>query len=129
MKRTLAVAAAGFAFAAALRAQAPAFEVSSIKRNTSGVSRQSIGGMPGGRFVARNVTALDLMHEAFALTSGGQLVGGPGGLESERFDIEAKANSDVPWSRMLEMVQTLLRDRFRPLEVLVIDSIEHPVED
>ena len=42
-----------------------------------------------------------------------QILGAPGWLDSDRFDIEAKAVGDPPRSQVLLMLQSLLADRFK----------------
>jgi uncharacterized protein (TIGR03435 family) len=97
----------------------PAFEVVSIKRNTSG---DEIGGdvfQPGGRWNATNVTVRSLVRTAYRL-QGFQIVGGPSWISAERFDITAKAAKDLrppsspdTFPEGLLMVQTLLAERFK----------------
>jgi len=45
----------------------PAFDVASVKPNTSGDWRKSIGPAPGGRFLATNNTLKDLIPFAYGL--------------------------------------------------------------
>lgn len=98
-----------------LRAQAPpAFEVASIKRDLSGE--------PGGMFTLvpachlERMTLRDLVIFAYRVHNF-QVTGGPGWIDSERYNIEAK--SERPPAVNQEYVtlqsrrlQTLLRDRF-----------------
>ena len=100
----------------------PAFEVASIKpspSNTAGPPNSRI--WPGGRFTATNMTvkALILLAYRFDITQS-QLSGGPAWIDSERFDIDARATPDaiVPGQIDLErahimgrMMQALLADR------------------
>src|SRR6266498_578613 len=66
-----------------------AFEVASIKPNTEG-GPSSVRALPNGTLVITNNTAWNIVRNAYGV-SGAQLVGGPGWLQSERFDITAKA--------------------------------------
>lgn len=50
-------------------AQAPLFEVASIKRHNSSTAGQTIG-QQGDRFVARNVTVRDLIATAYRVDTG-----------------------------------------------------------
>ena len=50
-------------------AQAPQFEVASIKPNKSGENRVMLGIQPGGRFTATNVTLRMLIRNAYQLRS------------------------------------------------------------
>ena len=42
-----------------------------------------------------------------------QIVGAPGSLGAERFDIEAKPASPVKYAECLQMLQALLTERFQ----------------
>ena len=54
--------------AASAAAQSPpGFEVASIKRNLSGSDGTTINTLPGGRFVAANVTLMALIESAYGL--------------------------------------------------------------
>src|SRR5215510_7283615 len=68
---------------------APAFEVATIKLNTSGDLQQAIRQQPGGRVTVTNVPARQLIVLAYELQEF-QLVGGPSWIESDRFDMVAK---------------------------------------
>jgi len=105
-----------------LRAQSlsadPAFEAASVKLNTSGDWRKSIGPAPGGRFLATNNTLKDLIPFAYGLpqaTAGIRIVGGPGWIDSDRFDVVAKAGGTPSPQEMGAMLRTMLKDRFRLL--------------
>jgi bla regulator protein blaR1 len=98
---------------------APAFEVASVRPNTSGEINSRIGSQPGGRFVATNATLRMLIQNAYQLQSF-QLAGAPGWIDAERFDIVAKADGPVttpvpggPPSSMQLMLRALLADRFK----------------
>src|ERR1043165_1936107 len=96
----------------------PQFEVASIKPNKSGDPRVMIGMQPGGRFTATNVPLRMLIRNAFQLQET-QLVGGPGWVGTEHFDIVAKADGNplpVPpgaLGPMQVMMRNLLKDRFK----------------
>src|SRR5918995_3785021 len=66
-----------------------AFDVASVKRNTSGDLRQSWDREPGGRVVHINFTLRDLVREAYGLRDQ-QLVGGPDWFDREHFDVLAR---------------------------------------
>ncbi len=75
----------------------PQFEVASIKPNKSGPGPQRIGFQPGGRFIATNVPVRDLISIAYGQPQplpNFQIIGGPGWMTSDRFDITAKAEGD-----------------------------------
>jgi uncharacterized protein (TIGR03435 family) len=97
------------------------FEVASIKANTSG-ARNSGSSTRDGYFSAKNVTVKQLLMQAYRMQDF-QIIGGPGWINADRFDIEARAESgavkppDGPRdpSRpgpMALMLQSLLEDRY-----------------
>jgi uncharacterized protein (TIGR03435 family) len=99
-------------------AQKPAFEVASIKPNTSGQDGGSLGPR-GNRLVATNVTLRSLLTFAYAPPNGTllyeQLVETPEWANTDHLDIEAKAEGEgaVPIQQMRLMLQSLLEDRFQ----------------
>jgi uncharacterized protein (TIGR03435 family) len=108
--------------AAALAPQAdpkvPAFDVVSVKVNRSGSDRQDMRLLPGGRAVVTNTPLRRLILTAYELFPQ-QLFGGPGWIDSDRFDIVAQASEDLgpsvpggPPGRAQQMLQRLLAERF-----------------
>jgi bla regulator protein BlaR1 len=117
----------------------PSFEVASIKPNHSGSGFAATGAgllsgrrgpaIPNDRFIATNITIKQLILWAWAPGTTrplpeDQVVGGPGWVKSDRYDIDAKlADWQVtaleklaPWDRTVQvklMVQSLLADRFK----------------
>jgi uncharacterized protein (TIGR03435 family) len=88
------------------------FEVASVKSNRSGDSHWYIRIAPGGKLLAKNATLRSLVLQAYEVQDF-QLTGGPAWLTSGRFDIEGRGpGSPVP-SQVLQMLQTLLGDRFQ----------------
>jgi uncharacterized protein (TIGR03435 family) len=66
-----------------------------------------------GRLTAMNVTLRRLVYEAYRL-SPFQVVGGPDWQNVNRFDINAKAvDGSVTTEQILELLKTLLADRFK----------------
>jgi uncharacterized protein (TIGR03435 family) len=88
------------------------FDVASVKPNGSGSRTRSTDELPGGRFVAVNVSLRDLILTAYMLQEF-QLVGGPDWIDKDRFDIQAKAEGDTPWDEMRFMLQALFAERFK----------------
>ena len=100
------------AFAGVLTAQAPAFEVASVKPNTSAEQGGSFGGRPGGQIVVRNNTLRNIIRNTYRVQNF-QIVGGPDWINTERFDIMAKAPDGTTQEQLLRMMQDLLADRFK----------------
>jgi uncharacterized protein (TIGR03435 family) len=99
------------------------FEVASVKPNKSGDERSPSMILPGGRFTATNNSVRQLILNAYGIwVSPHLLQGGPGWIDSARYDIDAKAGSNaipaatsnrVLWEKTRLMLQTLLTDRFK----------------
>jgi uncharacterized protein (TIGR03435 family) len=102
-------------------AQEPAlaFEVASVRRNTTGVNEQYIRRDQGGNVTVVNMPLRALITFAYQIQSF-QLEGGPDWIASDRFDIVAKPGREMPITSPFEpgrdplrlMLQTLLADRF-----------------
>lgn len=90
---------------------APTFEVASVKPNRTGAPGGSFV-MPPGRFTATNIPLKVLITNAYQL-SFFQVVGGPGWVGTDRFDIAAKAPDGAPPEQTRAMVRTLLKERFK----------------
>jgi uncharacterized protein (TIGR03435 family) len=93
-------------------AGSPAFEVASIKPNKSGSRLLMMQPQPGGRFAATNVTLGMLIRNAYQLPPF-RILGGPNWMESDRFDIAAKAADEAAQDQIRLMLQKLLAERFR----------------
>jgi uncharacterized protein (TIGR03435 family) len=71
------------------------------------------GFLPGRRFDMRGATMLTLIATAYDVDTD-LVLGGPSWLNSDRFDIIAKAPSPTPSPEVLHaMLQALLADRFK----------------
>jgi uncharacterized protein (TIGR03435 family) len=100
----------------------PTFEVASIKANKSGDGNSNLRGMAGGRVMATNMPVRPIITFAYQV-AGSQLIGGPGWLTSDRYDIIAKMDGTadtipaVPGatapSPMQLALRHLLEDRFK----------------
>ena len=116
--------------AQAFRAQSPAadaahvaFEVASIKPSNALTGLSSISFPPSGRFTATNISLRQLIRLAYGtppqLLPDSQLIGGPNWIDSDRFDILAKAEDDAGAAsaglspRTMLMVRALAADRFK----------------
>ena len=116
------------------QAATPSFEVASVKRSTSTDRGFRMDALPGGTLVFTNVPLRMIIIRAYGLpfNVSQRLSGGPEWINSERFDIEAKAPQGVITpglseksrnDKLMPMLQTLLADRFK----LAIDrQIERP---
>jgi uncharacterized protein (TIGR03435 family) len=89
----------------------PEFEVASVKTNNAGLPSGSLSGTDKSRFAATNITLKLLLTMAYQVRDF-QVTGEPVWLNSDRFDIAAKADTEVDWDRMMLMLQKLLEDRF-----------------
>jgi uncharacterized protein (TIGR03435 family) len=90
----------------------PVFEVASIKPNTS-VEPSGGSEFAAGRFTGKDVTAKRVIGLAFQPLLGNQIVGGPAWLDTDRFDIQAKASGDPSAAQLRLMLQSLLEERFK----------------
>jgi uncharacterized protein (TIGR03435 family) len=70
------------------------------------------GRIVGGRYQLRHASLLDLIATAWNFPRE-RIIGGPGWLEKERFDIDAKVSRETAPAAFPSMLQALLRDRFR----------------
>ena len=86
------------------------FDVVSIKRNASGAAASSLRPEPNA-LIGVNVNVLRLIRVAYMVPNF-QIVDAPGWFETERFDINARAESTVTIAQLQVMIQGLLADRF-----------------
>jgi len=68
----------------------PSFEVADVKLNKSGEPRMAVDFQPGGKLSMRNVPMKVMILMAYHVRPEA-VTGGPGWLESDRFDVVAKA--------------------------------------
>ena len=101
-----------FARAASAQAATPlSFEAASVQSSPAGTAAEC-GFLPEGRFECRGATILRLVALAYDITTA-RLLGGPGWLSTDRFDVTAKAASRrASPAALREMLQMLLADRF-----------------
>ena len=102
---------AGAAFGQQPPAADAAFEVASVKVNRSGLSNSGSTTRAGGGYVGTNLTLHQLVTEAYRLRPF-QVIGGPGWIKIDRFDINARAPEGAT-GRPDPMLRTLLADRFK----------------
>ncbi len=91
----------------------PAFDLADL--HASAHTRQNVGMQGGlfraGRYELRRATLLDLIKTAYGVDAD-LVFGGPGWLESDRFDVIAKAPLRTSPETVKLMLQSLLADRF-----------------
>src|ERR1051325_8839239 len=99
------------------------FEVASVKANKSGDGNGNLRGVGSDRVVATNMPVRPMITFAYQV-AGYQLIGGPGWLATDRYDINAKLEAPptsvqpfVPGSTAPNAMQlalrNLLEDRFK----------------
>jgi uncharacterized protein (TIGR03435 family) len=113
----------------------PAFEVASIKLDKSGSVFDRGFAMPADRFEAQDVPLKDLIAVAYGepgspprWLAGYQIVGGPNWMNTDMFDVVAKAGSEVPLGtagerQKLLMLRALLAERFK----LIVNRVTREV--
>ena len=106
----------GSAQAQVPNAASPKFEVASVKPSRTEGSH-GMDTQPGGRLTAWNFSLKMLIQVAFGIyPEDYRLVGLPGGLGAERYDIDAKTAGPHPQKigneELRPLLQTLLLDRF-----------------
>jgi uncharacterized protein (TIGR03435 family) len=99
--------------AAAPLAKMPEFEVADVQVSKSANSEQGKGRvLPGGRIEIPNSTLKNLVMAAYSVHED-MITGGPGWLDSDRFDIVAKAPPGAPRDTLFLMLRSLLAERFK----------------
>lgn len=88
----------------------PEFEVADVRINTSGQTAIQGTILAGGQLSVRNIPMKELIVQAY---KAGSVAGGPNWLDSERFDIIAKAPPNTSEDTLRLMLQTLLAERFK----------------
>ena len=118
MPQRVSLCIAAFALVGGLFAQSAekkplVFEVASIKPSQPGGQGGGIRAMPGGQtYVAQNAT-LRLMIMLMYKMADRQVVGGPAWMNSDLWDVNAKAEHPSNIDQLHEMFQTMLVDRFQ----------------
>ena len=89
------------------------FEVASIKPSKPGADGGGIKPLPGGQTsVATNIPVKVMIKLMYHLNDR-QISGGPGWLETDPYDVEAKADRSHNIDELHVMFQNLLADRFK----------------
>src|SRR5215831_6257700 len=88
-----------------------AFEAFSVRSSKSRTDEPRMSPSPGG-LVAENVTVRTLMRAAYRMDES-STKGGPGWLDTERYDVTAKTATRSTEDQLRLMLQRLLADRFQ----------------
>src|SRR5262249_36055629 len=88
-----------------------AFQAVSVKQNVSGGVFARVDLRSPGRFTAVNIPASLLIRIAYGLEEF-QVVGGPGWLTSDRYDVVASSGGDATLDQKRAMLRQVLQDRF-----------------
>jgi uncharacterized protein (TIGR03435 family) len=92
---------------------APTFEVVDAHIRPGRVTQFSFGGgFIGDKFLLRNATMVELIAAAYGV-NGDTVIGGPAWLDTDRFDVIAKAPPKTSPEMMRLMLQSALADRFK----------------
>ncbi len=96
-------------------ASAPlAFEVVSVRPVSSGGGRGGMLNTTPGRVIGERVTGSMLIEQAYGLNyTQSEVIGAPGWLQTEKYDMEGKADGNPSKDQLMFMVQTALADRFK----------------
>ena len=91
----------------------PSFEVASVKKLPKGATVTTSGSRNpgGGRISLMNLPLRSIIMMAWAIRDY-QVIGGPAWLTTDRFSINAKAETNVPRDQLLLMLRALLVERF-----------------
>jgi uncharacterized protein (TIGR03435 family) len=94
-------------------ADTPRFEVADVHVSAHTPNPNARGGvLRGGRYELRTANMVDLIGVAYGVDAD-KVLGGPSWLESDRFDVIAKAPASTPPETVKLMLQSLLADRFK----------------
>ncbi len=126
MKPTIAIAVLWLAFTASSQSPPPGFDAAEV-RVSKVTMADAYDDMEAGRVEFRGTTMLDILAAAYNVTRE-QVLGGPSWLDTNRFDITARAPRDTPDEGLRKMLQGLLAERFkleirkeeRPMPVFVL---------
>lgn len=105
---------------------APKFDLADVHASAKASNPYMSGGvLRGGRYDLRNATMVDLIRTAYSIDDNSRIQGGPAWLDTDRFDIVAKAPQSTSPESVKLMLQALLADRFKL--VVHIDTKPMPV--
>src|SRR5579862_474128 len=100
------------------------FQIADVHARPVVRNRSMEGGvLRAGRYEIRYATMLDLIKTAYGVDAD-TVFGGPSWLETDRFDVIAKAPANTPPETVKLMLQALLADRFK----LVVHKDTKPIQ-
>lgn len=94
-------------------AELPAFEVASVKKMDGPVTSMNLRTPGGGRITMVNLPLRTILMQAWGGIRDYQLIGLPGWATSDRFTINAKAETNAPRDQLMLMLRALLVERFQ----------------
>lgn len=101
------------AIATAAAQEVPTFEVASVKASAPGGRGGIVRMLPGNQtYIANNVPLRLIMTVAYSVTDR-QISGGPDWINTDRWDINAKADRRYTSDELHAMLARLLEDRFQ----------------
>ena len=101
----------------------PVFDIADVHMSARSTNPNMTGGiLRAGRYELRKATMVDLIRTAYGVDAD-SVIGGPSWLESDRFDVIAKAPPTTSTETVKLMLQALLADRFK----LVVHTDSKPV--
>jgi uncharacterized protein (TIGR03435 family) len=89
----------------------PSFEVADVKVNKTANADASFRMLPSGQVAIRHASMKDLIQGAWNLEDYA-ITGGPNWIDTEYYDVAAKAPPQTPMHSMELMLQRLLQERF-----------------
>jgi uncharacterized protein (TIGR03435 family) len=108
------------AFGQSAAVSKPKFDISDVRLSAQVASpflaaapTMSGGVLRGDHYELRNATMLNLIQTAYGIDDTGKIVGGPNWLNTDRFDIAAKAPQSTTPETVKLMLQSLLDERFK----------------
>ena len=97
-----------------LDAQTPAFEVATVKINSSGAARPGHTVVPqSGQVTITNITVSALIQEAYGVQLASLIVDMPEWARTQRVDVVAKAAAPAPVPVLQRLLQPLLAEHFK----------------
>jgi uncharacterized protein (TIGR03435 family) len=84
----------------------PSFEVASVKREADIVSGMTFAARPGGTLRVVDNELTNVIDNAYGIRRY-QLIGGPDWINSDRYNIVAKAAGDAPREQVMLMLRSL----------------------